>query len=208
MSKSETITFKRGTLVYPRLDRPDTKFNELGVYVADLKLTEEAAKPFMEKLKAVWKDHMGKAHPAKPDKSAKGCLWFYEVDDEGNETGNVIFKCKVKNTKRKDGKLWDRKPLLVDSKRQPVPEGTNPWGGTVATVKAEIFLQNNSYGKGVSLQPIVVQLIDLITGGSGPDLSDLDEEDGYEAPTGTSDDFYGDADNPHGAHGFADEDDY
>ena len=169
------ITFPKAPLVYPALQRPDTKFDPLGSYKADVRLTTEEAKPVIARLQERAKAHMGKPFKV----GTKGCPWRVETDDEGNPTGNVIFSIRVKNKVGKDGKTWDRRPLLIDAKKQPVD--VNPWGGTIARVQAEVY-EWEFNGKGISLQPLVVQIIDLKTGtGYEPQLDDFDEEDGYAA---------------------------
>lgn len=179
MSKQTVkITFPKAEAVYPALSRPDTKFDELGEYKADFRLPEAEALPAIEKLQKIIKDHTGKAYPKK-----KNPIWYYEVDSEtGDETGNVVFKVRVKNKLRKsDGKLWDRRPLMIDAKKNDMPTATNPWGGTIYRVQAEVYCYLQPH-KGVKLQPLMVQIIDLVTGGSKGDSSAFDEEDdGYVA---------------------------
>jgi hypothetical protein len=169
------ITFPKAPLVYPALQRPDTKFDPLGTYKADVKLPREDAKPFMARIQERAKAHMGKAM-----KASENSVWKDELDDEGNSTGNVIFSIRVKNRTGKDGKTWDRRPLLIDAKKAPVD--VNPWGGTIARVQAEVYEWEFGGKKGLSLQPVVVQVIDLKTGkGSEPQLDDFDEEEGFAA---------------------------
>lgn len=184
MADSLKITFPKAPMVYPALYRPDTKFDALGQYKADIKLSREAAKPYMEKIQA-----RAKAHTGKVLKASENSIWKAEVDDEGNETGNVIFSIRVKNrVGKKDGKTWDRRPLLIDAKKNPVD--VNPWGGTIARVQAEVYEWEFGGKKGVSLQPVVVQIIELITGqGSEPQLDDFDEEDGYANDGADTSDF-------------------
>lgn len=177
------ITFPKAEAVYPALGRPDTKFDELGQYKADFRLPEAEAEPVIAKLQKIVKEHTGKAYPKK-----KNSMWYYEVDPEtGDETGSVVFKVRVKNKLRKsDGKLWDRRPLLIDAKKNDLPTDTNPWGGTIYRVQAEVYCYHQPQ-KGVTLQPLVVQIIDLVTGGSKADTSAFDEEEGFEIEADTSD---------------------
>lgn len=177
MAKNPTITFPKGVAVFPALYRPDTKFDELGVYKADFKLPAEEAAPVIEKIQAFAKQHLGKAL------SKSGNPVFEpEVDREtGDETGDIIFKCRVKNKlRRSDGKLWDRRPLLIDAKKNDMPSDCNPWGGSVIRVQAEVNMGDKPK-KFINLQPLMVQVIDLVTGGSRGDASAFDEEDGYDA---------------------------
>src|SRR5690606_32041585 len=96
------------------------------------------------------------------------------------------FKIRVKNRTGKDGKTWDRRPMLIDAKKQPID--VNPWGGTVARVQVEAYEWEFGGKKGISLQPVVVQIIDLVSGaGHEPQLDDFDEEEGFETTETISD---------------------
>ncbi len=171
------MTSARGVAVYPALNRPDTKFDELGQYKADVKLSAEDAAPLIAKIQAVAKEHMGKVMP-----KAKNSAFEAVLNDEGEETGEVLFKIRVKNKLRKsDGKLWDRRPLVIDAKKNDLPVAVAIWGGTTMRVQFEVYPWNTGAKKGISLQPIMVQVIDLVTGGGRGDADAFDEEDGYEA---------------------------
>ncbi|WP_349434221.1 hypothetical protein [Pararhizobium sp. A13] len=171
------MTSARGVAVYPALNRPDTKFDELGQYKADVKLSAEDAAPLISKIQAVAKEHMGKVMP-----KAKNSCFEAVLNDEGEETGEVLFKIRVKNKLRKsDGKLWDRRPLIIDAKKNDLPVAVAIWGGTTMRVQFEVYPWNTGAKKGLSLQPIMVQVIDLVTGGGRGDANAFDEEDGYEA---------------------------
>jgi hypothetical protein len=171
------LTLAKGVAVYPALNRPDTKFDELGQYKADVKLSAEDAAPFISKIQAVAKEHMGKVMP-----KAKNSCFEMVLNDDGEETGEVLFKVRVKNKLRKsDGKLWDRRPLVIDAKKKDLPVDVAIWGGSVIRVQLEVYPWNTGAKKGISLQPIMVQVIDLVTGGGRGDAAAFDEEDGYEA---------------------------
>lgn len=175
MAKQNLITLPRGIAIYPALHRPDTRFDELGTYKADVKIEEAKAKPFMDKLSAIYKEHTGKA-PSKKDNP----MWSYVEDDEGNETGEVHFKIRVKNKMRKDGKLWDRRPMVMDAKKASMDTDVAVWGGSVMRVQMDVYCWVAAGKKGVSLQPVIVQVIDLKTGSGAGDMSEFDEEEGYE----------------------------
>jgi hypothetical protein len=182
MSDMELMTPK-GVAVWPKLETPDTKFNPLGVYSVDLAIPAEEAEDLMKKLMAVHKEHTGKV-PAKADNS----MWKMEIDEEtGEETGRVIFKCKIKNVMRKDGQLWDRKPVLWDAMGKRV-EGLNIGSGSILRLKLSVYAWNAAGKKGISLQPRAVQVIDLKTfsgGGAGFDFEV--EEGGFVAEEESND---------------------
>lgn len=175
------ITFPKGKGSHLALKRPDTKFHDLGVYKADFILDEETAKPYIAKLQAIAKKHTGKEYPvvttadSKAMKSANP-LFIYEADADGNKTGNVIFKARVKNSlSKKTSEVWDRRPALIDALKRPVE--VNPWGGSTIRVQCEV-VEGLKPEKYVKLVPVVVQVIELVEG-SGGDTSAFDEEDGF-----------------------------
>lgn len=174
-----------GEAVYPALSRPDTKYNPLGDYKANTRVPKDDAKATIAALQKIAKDHIGKALPIK-----KNALWEFEVDNEtGEETGYVVFKIKAKNKQLKDGSTWDRRPLIIDGKRNTVPASVAVWGGSRIRVKVEVYCFKTKDGPGMSLQPVTVQVLKLVTGTGGqPDISGFDEdEDGYVIEEDTSD---------------------
>lgn len=168
-----------GTLVFPALKYADTKFDELGQYKGDLSVPLAEAEPLMKQLSGIFKAHTGKA-PKKND----NVMWYFQTDDEGEETGNVIFKIRVKNRiSKKTGEKWDRRPKLFSADLKPID--VNPWGGSRAIVSFDVYEWDAGGKKGVSLQIVAVQIIELIEGGSGgPSASSFgfDKKDGYVAP--------------------------
>ncbi len=183
MAQSERISIGPGKAVYPRLMKPDTKFDELGAYKADLSIPLADAEPIMKKLQAVHKTHTGKAA-----KASENTMWYLETDSEGEETGNVVFKIRVKNRMTKKGELWDRRPKQFDAALKPID--VNPWGGSTMVVSAEIYPWDTGSKKGVSLQPVGVQILDLVTGdGASGESMGFGVQDGYTSPDDGSGDF-------------------
>jgi hypothetical protein len=169
------LTLPKGIAVYPALNRPDTRFHDLGAYKANVKVSADDAAPFIKRLQDISKAHTGKALPR-----AKNSCWEFVLDEDGNETGEVLFKAQAKNRLRKDGKTWDRRPAVIDAKKNDLPTDVQIWGGSTIRVQVEVY-EYNQPQKGLNLQPIMVQVIDLVTGGGRADSSAFDDEDGYEA---------------------------
>jgi hypothetical protein len=169
MAQSTTITLPKGIARFPSLHRPDTKFNDLGVYKANVAVPAEEAEAVMKQLQAIAKAELGKALP-KSDNS----LWKMEIDDNGDETGMVMFKASVKNIQKKDGELWDRKPKQYDADLKVVNEVI--FGGSELIINCEVRVWEFSGKKGISLQPRAVQIIKLV----GPSESDnpFEKQDG------------------------------
>ena len=166
MTEKVTFTTPKGTAVFPALTRPDTKFDELGIYKADIRIPSQEATTIIKRIEDAYRAHIGKAHPKNPESGNKNALYYVERDEEGNTTGNVVLKIRVKNKLKKDGELWDRKPKLFDAKLKPITERIAVWGGTEMKVSVELYAWINGATKGILLQPKAVQIIKLVTGGS------------------------------------------
>lgn len=162
MADKITMTTPRGIAVYPRLDRPDTKFDENGTYKADLRVPADRADALIKKLSKIYRDHTGKVHPKHPERDNKNAFYYIETDEDGEETGNVVFKLRVKNKITRKGELWDRRPAQFDARGKPIRNPKRVGGGSELIVSFEVYLwQTPTGGKGMSLQPEAVQIISL-----------------------------------------------
>lgn len=93
-----------GEAVHPWLNRPDTKFNEGGVFKVGLRLRGEIAQSYMAKVK-VQSDRYFEEVTAEmtPGERKKWTVYypFEEVeDDNGDKTGEVVFDFKQNHTLR------------------------------------------------------------------------------------------------------------
>lgn len=182
-NKDPRISIGPGLAVYPALKRPDTKFDENGTYKADISVPLADAKETMDQLQEIHKAHTGKAA-----KKSDNSMWYIETDEAGEETGNVVFKCRIKNRiSKKTGELWDRRPALFDAALKPVD--VNPWGGSTYIVSADVYCWDAGGKMGVSLQPMGVQILDLKEG-SGPSASSMGfaAQEGYTGSADVMDD--------------------
>ena len=181
------IVTPRGTAVYPWLNRPDTKFSPDGDFKVTLKVGAEEAAPLIEKLDealAKYQEQQAKADP-KIGRYSTITPYEEEMDDQGNLTGNYLFKFKQKaviNTK--DGRTIDMKVALVDASRTPTT--VNVGGGSEIKIAASVFpyAMNTTKSVGLSLRPSAVQILSLVSGQSNV-VSMFDDEDGFkteEAP--------------------------
>lgn len=192
------VTSPRGTLIYPHLVEPDTKFVKPdGEYHTKLALPvdEPETNAFVERLEGIMQAYIDEnpddLPPAKLKKAGRADLFEEEVDDEGNETGRLIFKFKLKAKVKTKTKEWDQKPRLFDAKAQPIAGGVNPWTGTEAKVSAEVFPYYMETTKqfGLSLRCQAVQILNLVSGGgASADDFGFGEEDGYVSE-GTAEGF-------------------
>ena len=192
------LTSPKGYARYPKVLTPDTKFVELGQYKSDLVLTPEAFAPQKAQLDALYTAYTGKPVPA------DNGMYGPEVDkDTGDPTGNIILKLRVKNRLRKDGKIWDRRPVQIDRQARNLKRDdyVDVGHGSLIRVGYETYCWSMPTGKkGVGLQPNMIQIIDLKSNTGTPDPEDY----GFADEEGT---FGADYNESAIADGFANEDD-
>tara|TARA_B110000444_G_scaffold255692_1_gene290532 strand:- start:5352 stop:5966 length:615 start_codon:yes stop_codon:yes gene_type:complete len=144
-----------GKAFYPRLVRPDTKYNKLGQYKADIRVPVEEAKELMSELSQVYKEWTGSA-PSQND----NYMWKMDEDKKtGEPTGDVIFKLRVANRMNQEGELWNRRPKVffrdADTRTDKIG------GGSAIKVQFEVYCWN-AEKKGVSLQPMSVLIEEVV----------------------------------------------
>ncbi len=107
-----------------------------------------------------------------------------EVDDNGNLTGNYLFKFKQKaKVHTKDGRTIDMKVALFDASRTPTQAQVG--GGSELKIAATVwpYVMPATKSVGLSLRPSAVQILSLVSLSSG--ASNLFQvEDGF-TDTGT-----------------------
>ena len=166
------FTTPKGIAQYPWLSKPDTKFNEEGVYKVDLIIPKADAIPLLKQINEVFAENVDKQ-----TKKAKGQdiqkakpPYFEELDDAGQPTGNVVLRFKSKY-----------KPAIFDAKGIPIVD-SSIWGGSELKVNGSIAPYFTSMiGAGVSLRLSAVQVIQYVEGRSGgAEGFGFTEEAGYE----------------------------
>lgn len=174
-NKYQRLTSPKGIARFPWLNKPDTKFSDVGDYKVDLVMDKKDAEPLVKRITSI-RDEFAKKEGAKK----KANLPFaFEEDDNGNKTGRVIVKFKVKAMTGD----WDRKPKLFDAKGNRITDA-NVGGGSVLKVSFDAYTWNvASLGAGITLQPVAVQVLELVEfegGGSASEFG-FGAEEGYEA---------------------------
>lgn len=219
--KKVNLITPRGVGIYPKLNTPDTKFDADGVYEVKLRIDPEATDGIIGKDTASWaeivealetlRDETLKEKKAElaasKDPKAKAKAKTIDVveiggpdyDGEGEETGNIVIKAKMKASgiSKKDQKPWTRKPVLFDAKGKKLPADAPPiYGGSELKVACTALAYYNAKDNvvGVTLQLEAVQVIQLVSGGGGrsAEAYGFGAEDGYEASDGNDDAPFGD----------------
>lgn len=171
-----------GIARYPHLNKPDTRFDDDGVYKCDLILpgSDDATVELVEYLEGLRNARFNEESPKKGTKKIKAPVFEDELDDAGDETGNIIIKTKLnaigRNKKTKEE--WTNEPKLFDSAGNPLASDVQVWSGsrlivagTVSAYAMVVESINEKTGKtkkflkvGVSLKCRGVQVIDLVSG--------------------------------------------
>lgn len=197
-----------GTLVYPKLNTPDTKFKADGEYQGKIRLSAEDSEKvialYEKELKAYWpiakaeleqKVKDATTGPAKA-KAKKALEEMKEADrpfkpaydDDGNETGEYEFNFKSPASFLKDkGKTTEKKvPIKLDffdAKGKPLKVVPEIWGGTSACVAGELRPFSMPIGVGLSLRLKAVQIIELQSAGGARNAGSYGfgaQDGGYE----------------------------
>jgi hypothetical protein len=137
---TKTITTPVGIARYPSLNRPDTKFDDIGVYKVNLEMSSEDAEPFIKQIEALFAEFLDdKKRELKKDK-----LKLHAAPWEDND-GLVQLKLKVKAMgKNKEGETFSRQPKLFGSGRPALSQTTSP-----AEPKCKLRL-SRTFGRGLA----------------------------------------------------------
>lgn len=208
--KFVTITTPAGVAQYPKLNTPDTKYKANGEYSTKLVLKADEAAPIIEKYEEVLaafvadtKAELMKGNgkdkaKAKALKIAADKPYKPEFDDEGEETGNVVFNFKMPATiPRKDKPTLVLTPDIFSASGKKLETPPEIWGGSVLRASVQLRPFDAPIGLGVSMRLLAVQIIELKSAGSRdasaygfgnePGAED-DEDEGEDTPAGEGSD--------------------
>ena len=188
----------KGVFVYPKLSEPDTKFKEEGEYSTKVRVPDAEAANLVQEIDrraaaALAEARENEVNAKKRNAwSTKYLPYEAEEDDDGNETGHILFKFKSKASgTTKGGKTWNRTIPVFDAEGTPMT-GVDIWGGTVGRISFSFVPYAGTAavtGASVSLQINAVQVIDLVEGGNrSADAFGFSREEGYKHPPEASKD--------------------
>jgi len=175
----------KGKSVWAKVYEPDTRFNEDGEYSIQVVMPEEEAAQVCEQLEALIDVEFDKVVKDKPQAKAtlsKRPITEPEMDQDGNATGSVVFKSKLKaKIKGKNGQTYKQKVNVVDAKRNPMMGEQLIGNGSVVKIAVEpvTYYMPSSKTVGVSLRLKALQVIDLVEHGTATSI--FDEEEGFVA---------------------------
>ena len=189
---AKTAKMMKGTALWAKVFEPDTKFDANGIYSVNVLIPEAEAVELCEYLDGVVQQRYAEEVKAKPKlKNGLSTKTPYEpeYDQNGDPTGNIEFKLKLKaKVQARDGSTYEQKPIVVDAKRTPMSADTNVGNGSVIKVAYEPipYMMASTKQVGVSLRLKGVQILELVEYGNGASM--FDEEDGYVSEAVAKDD--------------------
>ena len=173
-----------GEAVWPKLSKPETKFNPEGVYETKLRLDAVEGGKFNQVLEEHHADWLQKCSEERGRSVKAAPLPVTKTEEDGVETGEYEFKFKLNAVAGKEGNKWEQRPALFDSKGKPIdPDTVQVGSGSKITISFEVapyFVP--ALGAGLSLRMKAVQVIDLVEfGGNTFDSFGFQQQEGYAA---------------------------
>ena len=179
-----------GEAVFPWITKADTQHDATGVFHTDLSVPFEEAQEFIATLEKA-RDAFIQTLPVAKQKSLTPKAVYFEeytrpeypegaskdekkaIRDawEGEPTGNVVFRFKLKqNVTTKDGTQFSQEPIVVDDQTGEDIEGA-VFNGSILRVKGQIVpYKNDAAGMvGVTLRMKSVFVVEQVGGGEGGD---------------------------------------
>jgi hypothetical protein len=175
---NEKMTTPKGIALYPHLDKPDTKFDDVGVYQLSLRLAKEEGVELQNTLQEILNKHTDliKKQTGK-DPKIQPLPIKENSDAEGNEVLDFKFKLKPQ-LRTRSGEIIEQRPQIFDA-------GLKPMGkvgiGNGSTVKVSFVAApyQAPIGAGVTLRLNAVQVIDLVQYNGGAESSGFAVEEGF-----------------------------
>jgi hypothetical protein len=163
--KRESLVTPLGTLVWPYLTRPDTKFSGDGVYHTYFTLPENDAKALQQIIDAEIDKAVEDARQELPQGSKKPIKRSappYRVNDNGEI--EFSFKMRASGVNKKTGKAFSFRPAILDHALKELPISLAIHGGTQAKISYHIAPYYKALvGAGVTLRLQGVQIFKLVT---------------------------------------------
>ena len=183
MAAQKMLVTPKGSAEWVKLFTPDTKFNPLGQYSINLKVKEDEAESLTTELNrqvdACYNSEL-KKNPKLKNKMVKRLPYEQLLDDDGEETGFIEFKVKLKaRVEMKNGDSFTQKPVVYDAKGQPITKELSIGNGSICKVAFETvpYMLASTKEASVSLRLKSVQLIELREYNS--EQNPFDTEEGY-----------------------------
>ncbi len=134
-----------------------------------LDANQPATIEFLELLDGIVEDLIGN------DRKSQHCYPYAEMD--GGDQGKIKVRFKCKQLKRDDGQVMPG-PVVVDSKKNPWPQGEEVGNGSKCVVAFKPIKWKQKTGSGISLIPTAVMVVEHVAFSRENPLDLLDEQEG------------------------------
>lgn len=196
------LTTPKGTLLWPWLVEPDTKYKEAGEYrtqlrlPADTKETQEIVRQIEAVADAALEEALEEATTPKAKKAVKLCEdlpFALETDDDGNETGYILIRAKRSASwvDKATDEVHEIHVPIFDLAGIPMDtEGLRIRSGTEAKLAIELRpFYATKLGAGCTIRLRGVQIIKLVSAElTAAALGFSDESDGVDFPSDVDED--------------------
>lgn len=135
MAAQKILMTPKGSAEWVKLFTPDFKYEPLGVYSLNLKVAEDEAEALTTELSrqvdACYNAKL-KENPKLKNKMVKRLPYEQLLNDDGEDTGFIEFKIKMKaRVEMKDGTSFTQKPAVFDAKGKPITEAIKIGNGSI-----------------------------------------------------------------------------
>lgn len=186
--KGTNIASPKGKALWCKFKEPDTKFNAKGEYSTSLVVdpNDPAVQAYISKLEELrdiaYNETCETLGAAKAKGVRKAEVYVDDVDSNGNETGNIVFKYKLKDLSDRIQRGNDSEIVVVDAKKNRLSKADAPLVGNGSEIRivsyANPYYMASTKTVGISHIWSKMQIIDLVEFSGGGD--EFDEEDGFE----------------------------
>jgi hypothetical protein len=183
----KAIVSPAGIAIHPRVNTPDTKFDDAGVFKVALAYDPKlsSTKKFLKDIDAAHAAAVAEAKKNGNGKKGKINPVPYETNEDTGMV-EVKFKATASFVDKKTDEVVHKKIALFDAAGQPFDRDTIIGGGS--KLKASFILRNyETPSAGVKLNLIAVQVLDLVeySGGTAAGYgfsNEEEDEDGDDVP--------------------------
>lgn len=195
MAKPTRINTPVGRAIYPRLGQPDTKYNAAGLFSVKLSVPADEVEDLREKLEEIRQTAWDELDAKSKKTHTLVEVFEDELNDEGDETGNVIIKAKLQNIVTPKGKEpFEQRPNLFDSANNPLnAEEVKVGSGSRLRLNCDVipYAMASSKTVGVSLRLKNVQVVELVEFGGASPFGEFEGGDVIESKPSESKPFEG-----------------
>jgi hypothetical protein len=143
-----------GRAMFPKLFRPDTKFDADGVYSIDIIFDSSDDQSFVsEHLEALAGEYQKMIK-----KKVKNLPISEVTNEDGEDTGQIKLKAKVKAM----GKYGPRRPAVYDSTGKQITNPIDIGNGSLCRAQVNVKGYNTGANVGLTLELVGVQIIELV----------------------------------------------